>query len=66
MKIKTNYLLKNAQVIITDTSGRTVYIGKKQDIMGTKEIPLSLNNGVFMMNIKVDKDTITKKVIVNK
>ena len=66
LKIKTNYLLKNAQVIITDTSGRTVYIGKKQDIMGTKEIPLSLNNGVYMMNIKVDKDTITKKVIVNK
>ena len=66
LKIKTNYLLKNAQIIITDTSGRTVYIGKKQDIMGTKEIPLSLNNGVYMMNIKVDKDTITKKVIVNK
>ena len=34
--------------------------------MGTKEIPLSLNNGVYMMNIKVDKDRITKKVIVNK
>lgn len=66
LKIKTNYLLKNAQIIITDTSGRTVYIGKKQDIMGAKEIPLSLNNGVYMMNIKVDKDTITKKVIVNK
>ena len=66
LKIKTNYLLKNAQIIITDTSGRTVYIGKKQDIMGTKEIPLSLNNGVYMMNIKVDKDRITKKVIVNK
>lgn len=65
LKIKTNYLLKNVQTIITDERGRIVFFAKRQDIVVTEDIYLSLNNRVYTMTIKVDKDIITKKILVN-
>ncbi|KIA88117.1 T9SS type A sorting domain-containing protein [Kaistella jeonii] len=64
LKIKSNYLMKNAQITIADYSGRKVFAGKQQDISGMTEIQVNLSNGVYIMTITSGKETITKKIIV--
>lgn len=64
LKIKSNYLLKNAQISVNDFSGRKVFEAKQQDISGDVEIPVSLSNGVYMMTIISGKEKIVKKIVV--
>ena len=65
LKIKSSQSLKNAQITITDLSGRKVF-SKSQDIMGLAQIPVNLSNGTYMVSISSGKEVITKKILVNK
>lgn len=65
LKIKSNESLKNAQITITDLSGRKVF-SKSQNLTGFVEIPLNLANGTYMVTISSEKEKITKKILVNK
>lgn len=65
LKIKSNYLMKKAQITITDNSGRKVFTSKTQDIFGLTEIPVKLSKGIYMMQITSGKEKISKKVLVN-
>ena len=64
LKIKSNSVLKDAQISITDATGRKVLEAKNQNIKGTVEIPVSLANGIYIVTIKSGKVTTAKKVIV--
>lgn len=64
LKIKSNYLLKDAQIFLTDFSGRKIFTGNRQDISGSIEIPVSLINGIYLVTIVAGKDKIVKKVMV--
>lgn len=64
LKIKSNSLLKDAQITITDASGRKVLEPKKQNIQGTIEIPVALSNGVYIVTVKFGKTSTTKKIVV--
>lgn len=66
LKIKSNALLKDAQITITDALGRKVLEPKKQNILGNIEIPIALSNGVYVVTIKSGKVTTAKKIIVKK
>ena len=65
LKIKTNQVFKNAQIDITDFSGRKVF-SKSQNLSGFVEIPVSLANGTYIMTISSEKEKITKKILINK
>lgn len=65
LKIKTNLQLKNAEIIITDLSGRKV-LSKSQDISGLVEIPVQLTNGNYIITISTEKEKVTKKILVAK
>lgn len=64
LKIKASQPLKNAQIIVTDLSGRKVF-SKTQDILGLAEIPVKLGNGTYVVTISSQKEKISKKVLVN-
>ena len=64
LKIKSNSVIKDAQISITDATGRKVLEAKNQNINGTVEIPVSLANGIYIVTIKSGKVTTAKKVIV--
>ena len=64
LKIKTNYLLKNAQVSITDYSGRKVFSAKAQDISGLVQIPVNLINGNYLITITSANETVSKKIMI--
>ena len=65
LRIKSDFVLKNTEVVITDFSGRKTF-SKTIDIAGNIEIPISLLNGVYMVSITSGSEKITKKVIVNR
>ena len=65
LKIKTNKILKNAQIDISDLSGRKVF-SKSQNLSGLVELPVNLVNGTYLVTISSEKEKITKKILVNK
>ena len=65
LKIKSNYLLKNAQISINDYLGRRIFTAKSQDFSGNLELPISLSNGAYLVTIISGKDKIVKKIVVN-
>jgi pimeloyl-ACP methyl ester carboxylesterase len=66
LKIKSTSLLKDAQISVLDASGKKVLMTKKQNIQGTVEFPLHLENGIYIVTINFGKAQISKKLIVNK
>ena len=63
IQINTSYSIENATISITDILGKTVYTANNQNIEGTLEIPLNISNGVYLITIKNDQGSITKKFI---
>ena len=64
LKIKSNSVLKDAQISITDATGRKVLEAKNQNINLTLDIPVALANGIYIVTVKSGKVTTAKKVIV--
>jgi hypothetical protein len=63
VQINSNYTIENASISIVDVLGKTIYNATNQTINGTLEIPISLSNGVFIITIKNDKGSVTKKIV---
>ncbi|MEC4050384.1 T9SS type A sorting domain-containing protein [Flavobacterium sp. SUN046] len=63
IQINSSYAIENASINITDILGKTVYTANNQNIEGTLEIPLNISNGVYLITIKNDQGSITKKFI---
>lgn len=66
LKIKSQSYVKDAEITITDTSGRKVVNKINQILSGITEIPLSLTDGIYIMTIKYGTEIMTKKIIVKK
>ncbi len=63
LEINSNYAIENATISITDILGKTVFTSADQNINGSIEIPLNLSNGVYLITIKNEKESITKKIV---
>jgi hypothetical protein len=63
IEINSSYTIENANIKITDMLGKSIYESKNNIINGTVEIPISLNKGVYLINISNEKGNITKKII---
>jgi hypothetical protein len=63
VEINSNYAIENAAISVTDVLGKIIYNINNQTINGTLEIPLSLSNGVYLITIKNENGSITKKVV---
>lgn len=65
LRIKSNTLLKDVDISVTDATGRKVFTTKKQNLQGLVEIPVNLQNGLYIVTLHSGKDSSVKKVIVN-
>ncbi len=63
VQINTNYTIENASISIVDVLGKTIFSASNQTINGTMEIPISLSNGIFLVTVKNEKGSITKKIV---
>lgn len=64
LKIKSNYILRNADVTLSDMSGKRVFNKTFKTISGNLEIPMSVSKGIYILTISSGKEKITKKVMV--
>ncbi len=64
LKIKSNYILRNADVTLSDMSGKRVFNKTFKTISGNLEIPMSVTKGIYILTISSGKEKITKKVMV--
>ena len=64
LKIKSNYILRNADVTLSDMSGKRVFNKTFKTISGNLEIPMSVSKGIYILTIYSGKEKITKKVMV--
>lgn len=65
IEINSDYSIENAAITVTDMLGKIIYSVKHQNINGTLEIPVSLTKGIYLINIKTENGSITKKIIKN-
>lgn len=63
IEINSNYAIENATISVTDVLGKIIYTTNNQTINGTIEIPISLSNGVYLVTIKNETGSITKKIV---
>jgi Secretion system C-terminal sorting domain/Putative serine esterase (DUF676) len=63
IEINTSYAIDNASISITDMLGKTIFQSKNQNISGTLEIPISSTKGVYLITIKNESGSVTKKII---
>jgi hypothetical protein len=63
IEINSSYSIENASIIITDLLGKTILKLEEQNINGSIEIPITLSKGVYLVTIKNENETITKKLI---
>ena len=64
LKIKSNYILRNADVTLSDMSGKRVFNKTFKTISGNLEIPMFVSKGIYILTISSGKEKITKKVMV--
>lgn len=65
IEINSNYALENVNITLTDMLGKRIYKINKQNITGSYTIPVSLNQGIYLLNIDNGKQNITKKLVKN-
>jgi hypothetical protein len=56
---------EKATIVITDLSGRKVYYGKTNVIVGSNNIPVNVNNltkGIYLVSIQLSGETLIKKI----
>ena len=63
IEINTSYTIDNANIVVTDMLGKTVYQSKNNTISGTFEIPVILPKGVFLITISNENGSTTKKIV---
>ncbi|MEC4003124.1 T9SS type A sorting domain-containing protein [Flavobacterium sp. SUN052] len=63
IQINSNYAIENATISVTDILGKTIFNTSNVTINGMLEIPVSLSNGVYLITIKTDKESVVKKVV---
>jgi hypothetical protein len=63
IEINSSYSIENASILITDLLGKTILELQEQNINGSIEIPITLSKGVYLVTIKNENETITKKLI---
>lgn len=63
IQINTANAIENAAISVTDMLGKTIFSSTNQTINGTLEIPISLSNGMYLITIKNEKGSSTKKII---
>lgn len=63
IEINSSYLIDNASINVTDIMGKSIYNFNNQTINGSLEIPINLSNGVYLITIKNEIGSITKKII---
>ena len=63
--LNSNYALENVKITLTDMLGKKIYQNKNQNINGTYSIPVSLNQGIYLLNLDNGKQNVTKKLVKN-
>ncbi len=63
VEINSSYTIENASISITDVLGKTIFNSHNQTINGSLQIPVSLQNGVYLITIETASGSTTKKVI---
>lgn len=63
VQINSSYAIEKSTITITDILGKTVLNLNNQNINGSLEIPVSLSNGVYLITIKNENGSITKKIV---
>lgn len=63
IEINSSYLIDNASINVSDIMGKSIYNFNNQTINGSLEIPINLSNGVYLITIKNEIGSITKKII---
>ena len=65
ININTSNTIDNANISVTDMLGKTIYQAKNETINGTFEIPISLTKGIYLLKIRNENGSITKKIVKN-
>jgi hypothetical protein len=65
IQINASYVIEKATITVVDVLGKTVFNVNNQNINGTLEIPVSLSNGIYLISIKNENGSITKKIVKN-
>lgn len=65
ININTSNTIDNANISVTDMLGKTIYKAKNETINGTFEIPISLTKGIYLLKIRNENGSITKKIVKN-
>ena len=65
ININTSNTIDNANISVTDMLGKTIYQAKNETINGTFEIPISLTKGNYLLKIRNENGSITKKIVKN-
>jgi pimeloyl-ACP methyl ester carboxylesterase len=65
IQINSDYTIEKATIIVTDMLGKSIVTLKNQNIIGSLEIPVALQTGVYLINIKSDYGSIVKKIVKN-
>lgn len=63
VEINSSYTIENASISITDVLGKTIFNSHNQTINGSLQIPVSLQNGAYLITIETASGSTTKKVI---
>ena len=63
LEINTNYAIQNASIKVTDMLGKELFSTTNVSINGSLEIPVFLSNGVYLVTISNDGDSVTKKIV---
>ena len=65
ININTSNTIDNANISVTDMLGKTIYQAKNETINGTFEIPILLTKGIYLLKIRNENGSITKKIVKN-
>lgn len=63
VEIRTSYSIYKAIITITDMLGKTIYQSKKNTIIDTFEVPISLTKGLYLISIGNENGSIIKKIV---
>lgn len=63
IKLRLSSKLENAQIQITEMSGRQIYSSTHKTLAGNVELPVNLTPGNYILSIRVGQKMITRKLI---
>lgn len=63
LEINTNYAIQNASIKVKDMLGKELFSTSNVSINGSLEIPVSLFNGVYLVTISNNGNSVTKKIV---